>query len=91
MRTKDLRTEINLGGESFYTCWGLSRQLPSRNNSFTSLNTITRYVREGCPCFEHGGMTLFSKDLTDFMQWLKNRRPYKQIKAKERLRRIYGR
>ena len=84
--------EKELGGVEFYTLWGLCEQVPGRTaGSRLSPNQLLKYVKEGCPCFEHAGMLLFEKDLTGFYNWLRQRKPLRQIKAQERLRRIYGR
>lgn len=84
--------EKKLGGVEYYTLWGVCEQVPGRTaGSRLSPNQLLKYVKEGCPCFEHAGMLLFEKDLTGFYNWLRQRKPERQIKAQERLRRIYGR
>lgn len=90
-RAKEARERV-INGVSFYTVLGLGEQLPGRvTGTHTSPRTILQYVAEGCPCFEHGGMILFEKNLGEFLTWLRNRRPVRKLKASERLRRIYGR
>lgn len=84
--------EKQLGEKSFYTLYGMCAQIPGRTEgSRLSPNQLLKYVKEGCPCFEHAGQVLFEKDLTVFYNWLRQRKPLRQIKAQERLRRIYGR
>lgn len=76
-----LKMEETICGKTFWTVWGMSRQLPGRTKgSKTSLAQMLVYIREGCPCFEHGGSVFFDKDLTEFLNWLKKRRP-QQAKA----------
>ncbi len=95
MRTADwqrLPKEKNIGGVSFYTIWGICEKIPGRTKgSHLSQKQMLQYVKEGCPCFEHAGALLFEKDLTNFLEWLRNRRPARQIKAQERIKRIWGR
>ena len=62
-----------------------------KTGTHLSQKQMLQYVKEGCPCFEHSGQTLFEKDLTHFLEWLRNRRPARQIKAQERIKRIWGR
>lgn len=84
--------ERELNGVRYYTLWGMCEQVPGRTSgSRLSPNQLLKYVKEGCPCFEHAGVLLFEKDLTEFYNWLRRRKPLRQIKAQERLRRIYGR
>lgn len=87
----DLKKEEVIGGKTFWTLWGMSRQLPGRKTGTrTSIKQMLIYVKEGCPCFEHAGSLFFDKDLTAFLEWLQKRKPARQIKAQERIRRIYG-
>lgn len=82
--------EQTICGKSFYTLWGMCEQVPGRNKgSHISPNTLLRYVREGCPCFEHSGTLFFDKDTTAFLEWLVQRKPQRQIKALERRARYY--
>lgn len=82
--------EREICGETFWTIWGMSEQIPGRvKGTHISPATLLQYVREGCPCFEHSGALYFSKDLTAFRQWLIQRRPERQVKALERRSR-YG-
>ena len=77
--------EKEICGQSFYTIWGMSEQIPGRTKgSHITTTTLLKYVNEGCPCFEHSGTLYFNKDLKPFMAWLINRRPERQKKAMER-------
>ncbi|MGN0024163.1 MAG: hypothetical protein ACI351_01880 [Candidatus Avelusimicrobium sp.] len=94
--TKERRAKMPLektvGGIAFYTVWGMCSKIEGRNaGSHLSITQLLKYVKEGCPCFEHAGMLLFEQDLTGFMEWLRKRKAARQIKAQERIRRIYGR
>lgn len=82
-RTHALEREIC--GDQFYTLFGMAQQIPGRTQgSHITVNTLLRYVKEGCPCFEHSGSLYFKKDLTEFRQWLLQRRPQRQLKALQR-------
>lgn len=94
--TKEKRTrqalEKTVGGVSFYTVWGMCEKIEGRTRgSKLSICQLLKYVKDGCPCFEHAGMLLFEKDLSNFMAWLRQRQPARQIKAQERIKRIWGR
>lgn len=94
--TKEKRAKMPLektvGGVAFYTVWGMCQQIEGRTKgSRLSVNQLLKYVKAGCPCFEHAGTLLFEKNLAPFMDWLRQQRPQRQLKAQERLRRIYGR
>lgn len=91
-KLESLAREKKLGEKSYYTLYGMCAQIPGRKEgSRLSPNQLYQYVKEGCPCFEHAGQVLFEKDLTAFYNWLRQRKPLRQLKAQERLRRIYGR
>jgi hypothetical protein len=77
--------EREICGESFYTLWGMAKQVPGRTKgSHITPNTLLRYIDEGCPCFEHAGATYFKKDLSEFRAWLTTRRPERQKKSMAR-------
>ncbi len=89
---ESMALEKQLGDVSYYTLWGMCAQIPGRTaGSRLSPNQLLKYVKEGCPCFEHAGMLLFEKDLTGFYNWLRQRKPLRQIKAMARAGRIYAR
>lgn len=84
-KAANLKMEETICGKTFWTVWGMSRQLPGRTRgSRTSLSQMLVYIREGCPCFEHGGSIYFDKDTTAFLEWLRQRRPQKASVAAKR-------
>ena len=85
MERKPYPREKNICGQTFYTLWGMSEQIEGRKaGSHITVNTLLRYVREGCPCFEHAGVLYFQKDLKPFMAWLVQRKPERQRRAMAR-------
>lgn len=85
MAKRNFELEREICGQRFYTLYGMALQIPGRTaGSHITLNTLLGYVKEGCPCFEHSGALFFNKDLTEFRNWLMQRRPERQRKYMER-------
>lgn len=87
-----LPKEVTICGQTFLTIYGICEKIEGRTKgSHLSLKQMLQYVKEGAPCFEHAGSLVFEKDLSSFLEWLRQRRPMRQIKAQERMRKIYAR
>lgn len=90
-RLAKLAKQREVGGQKFYTIYGMCEKIEGRTaGSKTSINQMMKYVKEGCPCFEHAGSVLFDTDLNNFMEWLKTRRPMRQVKAMARSKKLQG-
>ena len=85
MAQRERKDTKEICGQTFYTIWGMCKQIPGRTaGSHITRTTLLQYVKEGCPCFEHAGSLYFPKDLGPFMSWLVTRQPERQRKAMER-------
>lgn len=85
MAKREHKETKEICGQTFYTIWGMCKQIPGRTSgSHITRATLLQYVKEGCPCFEHAGTLYFNQDLKPFMQWLVTRQPERQRKALER-------
>ena len=79
-KRKTLKLEETICGKTFWTVWGMAKQLPGKKKgSTTSFDMMLIYIKEGCPCFEHAGRVFFDKDMTAFLEWLTKRRAHQAV------------
>lgn len=83
--------KVQFFGETYLTVCGLREVIPGRlEGTRVSVGQILRYVKEGCPCFNHSGRHLFQPEKVK--KWLEERQTEKQIKRRAKtakLRQMY--